>query len=226
MRGWSGTGKGEAAVRRGRLVGGHSCGSFPADERGMSFFSPRVVAPRAVRLCVLGSGAALVAAALPWQSWDGGMLTTASGPPLLATGCGLTLAAAAFVVLFVSLLRPAMARTMLWRARARAAMAVAAAVAWVTPLPFGPELPPSTRAVIHWSLWYQAGAVGAVVAAIGAVWWAKAVARAVCARPFRRALGRARRPRVTVAAAGSAAPLKGTGTASTDHGVTVRPAGA
>lgn len=157
----------------------------------MPFFSPRVVEPRAVRLCVLGTGLAMLAVAMPWQVWDA-MSIEACGPPLLVAWSGLLLAVAACATLLVSQLPPVDARATLRRARWRAQLAVATAVAWAAPLPFGPERPPNAGAQIDWSLWYEAGAVGASVAAIGAVWWARALSRAACDRAFRRALGRAR----------------------------------
>lgn len=167
----------------------------------MVWFAPRVVAPAAVRLCVLGNGVALPATALPWQSWSSWMGWPQHGPPLLGTPCGVLLAVLALGVALVSALPRTDARGRLRRAQWRARLAVSAAALWVAPLPFGPELPRVHGQRIDWSVAYQAGAVGAVVAAIGAVWWANALAAAVLDRGLRRALRRGGPGRRTARAA-------------------------
>jgi hypothetical protein len=163
----------------------------------MAWFAPRVVAPPAVRLCVLGNGVALQATALPWQSWSGGLVWVEHGPPLLVTLGGALLAGLATAIALSSALPRTDARGLLRRARRRACLAVLAAALWVGPLPFGPELPHDRRQRIDWTVAYQAGAVGAVLAAIGAVWWTNALADAALDRGLRRALQRGARPRRT-----------------------------
>lgn len=163
----------------------------------MAWFAPRVVAPAAVRLCVLGNGVALPATALPWQSWNGWMGWPHHGPPLLGTPSGVLLAVLAMGVALVSALPRTDARGLLRRAQWRARLAVAAAALWVAPLPFGPELPHVHGHRIDWAVAYEAGAVGAVVAAIGAVCWANALAGAVLDRGLQRALRRGGRGRRT-----------------------------
>lgn len=157
----------------------------------MAFFSTRSVEPRAVRLCVLGTGVAMLASGMPWQMWNPPcFVVIAWGEPLLAEGHGMVRTALALAILVGSTIRFAEARQLITVARWRAWLATAAAAVWVAPLPFGPSLPPHASTAIHWSWFYEAGAVGASAAAIGAAWWAVALSRAACDRPFRRALRR------------------------------------
>ena len=118
------------------------------------------------------------------------MAGAAWGPPLLVAVGGALLAGLATAIALISALPRTDARGLLRRARWRAVLAVVAAVLWVGPLPFGPALPAATHQRIDWSLAYQAGAAGAVLAAIGAVWWAAALAQVAVDRGLRRAFGR------------------------------------
>lgn len=164
----------------------------------MISFDPRQVDARAVRLCVVGAGTALIATGLPWQEWPVSCFVRCNfGPPLLATWTGGSLAAMALAVLLCSAMPATDARGLLRRARVRAVVAGVAAVLWVAPLPLGPEVPPDVLVRVDWTVGCRAGAVGASVAAIGAAWWSRALASLALDRGRRRAFARRDRRAVT-----------------------------